>query len=339
MKPWHALAVTASGLAIAACSLVVSYDGFHEDKVVCGKRVPARPGSGSGGNGGELVGAMSELRFLSADGATPLGYDLDNLCTCPDKRACSNPSATDQQCDTANTGIDNAAGKILNLLFPPEADGRIQESLRNGRFGIVLRVQDWNGTSDDADVKVSIYNVAGIQSSAFLVDDASLLNPVDLGAKVFDTSAYVAGGQLVATFDFDFRLEVPNGLDAATAPTSIVTIPLSSSKLVGRISKNGDKGLVLTNAQLVGRVTVTRIFEQLGVFGFCQKDQGFSGIKTQACAALDLPSSPALDGKGSTCDALSIALGATFVPVVIGGHGPVTAPTNPCGVEAPVTCP
>ncbi|MDB4941980.1 MAG: hypothetical protein JWP97_1514 [Labilithrix sp.] len=340
MRAWHAFAVSAmaaAALATGACSLFVSYDGFHEDKA-CGKRVPARPSGGPVTAGGELVGAMSELRFLAAAGGAPLGYDLDGLCTCPEKRACTNVAATDQQCDVPSTGIDNAGGKILGLLFPPDADGRVQSALDTGQFGLVLRVQDWDGKPDDADVKVSAYNVAGIQDGAFLVDDASLLTSQDLGARVFDTSAYVAGGLLVATFDLDLRLVVPTGAEAAQ-PTTIVTIPLSASKLVGRIAKVGDKGLVLTGAQLVGRITAPRIFEQLGALGICQGSAAFPGLKQQTCAALDVPALPTLDGKGAACDALSFAVGATFVPVTIGGHAPAAPPIKACAGEAPVTCP
>ncbi|HSO41200.1 MAG TPA: hypothetical protein VLT33_52095, partial [Labilithrix sp.] len=191
----------ASIVAIAAgCSLVTSYDGFAPDGEACGKRIPDRPTAKGTGSGGELVGAMSGLRFLSSPGAPPLGYDIDKLCTCPGKRACSNAKATDQQCDIANTGIDNAAGQILNVLYPPQADARLQASLGSGENGLAVRVQGWDGTPDDPDVKVSIDNVVGLKSATeggaaakfdgndeFIVDEGSLLNIADLGSKYFDT--------------------------------------------------------------------------------------------------------------------------------------------------------
>jgi hypothetical protein len=348
---WRAGVVIAAGLAITAgCSLVTSYDGFAPDGPTCGKRVPDRPSAAKGAPGGELVGAMTKLQFLSLPAGPPLGYDLDKLCTCPAKRACNNTKATDQQCDVPNTGIDNAAGAILNVLYPPQADALLQGSLKQGVNGLIVRVQGWDGTADDADVNVSIYNVAGLKAAAdggalatfdgndeFLVDEASLLNIDDLGSKFFDTSAYVAKGVLVASFDYDLRLQVPNQLDAA-APPSVVAIPLTSARLVGKIEKVGTNGLRMSDAQLVGRIPLDRIFTQLGNIGICSDNPVFGQVKKSTCAALDLPVNPNQDGKNVACDALSFAIGTTIGPAKLGGHAAVAAGVSPCTDTTPQSC-
>ena len=345
-------ALAAAVLALAAgCSLFTSYDGFTADGTVCGKRVPDRPSAAMGGQGGEIVGAMSELRFIAAEDAAPLGFDLDTLCTCPGKRACTNASAADQQCDVPNTGIDNAGGLILSVLFPAQLNSRLQGSLRAGVNGLVVRVQGWDGTPNDADLKVSLYNVVGLKGSdggdplarfdgndELIVDDSSLLTTADLGPKYFDTSAYVAGGVLVAAFDFDFRLAVPNLTDAA-APPSAVEVPLRTARLVGTIERVGASGLRMGDAQLVGRLPADRIFAQLSRIGLCQNSADFAKIKGSTCASLDLPTSPSQDGRNVACDALSFAIGLKISPARLGGHAaPAPAPA-PCGDEAPQRCP
>ncbi|CAN5918790.1 hypothetical protein BH11MYX4_BH11MYX4_04230 [soil metagenome] len=348
---WAAV-VAASIVAIAAgCSLVTSYDGFAPDGPVCGKRVPDRPSAAKGAQGGEIVGAMSELRFIPAQDGAPLGFDLDKLCTCPGKRACTNASAADQQCDVPNTGIDNAGGLILSVLFPAQLNAQLQGSLRAGVNGLVVRVLGWDGTPDDADVKVSLYNVVGLKGSddggalarfdgndELIVDDSSLLTTADLGSKYFDTSAYVAGGVLVAAFDFDFRLAVPNLIDAA-APPSAVEVPLRTARLVGKIERVGAAGLRMGDAQLVGRLPADRIFTQLSRIGLCQNSPDFAKIKGSTCASLDLPTSPSQDGRNVACDALSFAIGLKISPARLGGHAASAPAAGPCGEEAPQRCP
>ena len=349
---WRAGVVAASGLALAVgCSLVTSYDGFVKAGPTCGKRIPDRPAPGKGTTGPELLGAATALQFVQAQDAAPLGYDLDKLCTCPDRRACANPQATGQQCDIPNTGIDNAAGQILAVLYPPQANSRLQDSLTHGKNGLIVRVQDWDGTANDADVKVSIYNVVGLKgdedggaparldgNDEFIVDEASLLNPQDLGSRFFDTSAYVANGVLVASLDFDFRLEVPNLLGDAASPASVTVIPLTTARLVGKIERVGASGLRMTGAQLVGRLPIDRIFADLPSIGLCQNNPGFAQIRGAACAALDLPVSPAQDGKNGVCDALSFAIGVSVGPARLGGHAVAPGVSNPCGVEPTPKC-
>jgi hypothetical protein len=342
-------ALIGTALALAAgCSLVTSYDGFTPEGPTCGKRVPDRPGATGGAAGGNLFGAMTAVRFLEPAGAPPLGYDLDKLCTCPDRRACKNPKAVDQQCDVPGTGIDNAAGGILNVLFPPQADALLQDTLRHGRSGIMIRVQGWDGSPDDSDVSVSVFNIVGLKgdedggapatfdggNDEFIVDDASLLNAMNLGSRYFDTSAYVSNGMLVASLDYDFRLSVPTTPDAS----AVVFVPLRVARLVGKIERVGTEGLRMTNAQLVGRVPVADIFAQLANIGLCRDNPMFPTVKASTCAALDLPAKPANDGRDVGCDALSIAISITAGPAKIGGHAAAAGAQSPCGEQTPETC-
>jgi hypothetical protein len=344
-------------LALAAgCSLVTSYDGFTPDGPPCGKRFP-NPPAAAGKTGAEAIGFTTSLQFLDdpdAGSGQQLGYDLDNLCTCPDlgARSCTNANAGgDQQCDVPNTGIDNAAGSVLGVLFPPNANARLLDSLRHGTNGLVIRVQDWDTTLNDGEVKVSVFNVAGLKGDAdggtgakldgtdeFVVDEGSLLNVTDLGPKYFSTSAYVSGGILVAALDLDLRFEVPSPNSIAGA---VVFIPLRFAHLVGKITRVGTDGLKLTEAQLVGRVPIADTFAQIANLGLCQADPPFADIKKRTCAAFDLPSAPVAGSGRSTqpCNALSFAIGLTVGPAKLGGSAPTRGASTRCGQEPAVRCP
>jgi hypothetical protein len=349
---WKAGIASAAVLAVAAgCSLVTSYDGFVPGADSCpAKRIPDVPTNRASGSGAERLGAMSALHFLSPEGATPLGYDLDKLCTCPAKRACSNPQATDLQCDLSDKGIDNAAGGVLPTLFPPEADGLLQQALAVGLNGLVVRIQGWDGSADDPDVDVSIYNVVGLKGAEggasakfdgndeFIVDDKSLIAGAYPGSNYTDTSAFVVKGVLVASFDFDFRLAVPNIANAAVPP-GVAEIPFTSAHLIGKIERVGTAGLRMTDAQFVGRLPVERVLAQLPHVGLCGDSPAFAKVKERACAVLDLPANPASDGKNVPCDAMSFGMGVTISPAKLGGHAPAGPTMSPCPDVIGARCP
>jgi hypothetical protein len=339
-------------LALAAgCSVVTSYDGYTPDGPPCGKRFPDPPAASAGKTGPERLGMLTFLQFLDQPNTERLGYDLDNLCTCPDvdARPCRNPNAGgDLQCDFENTGIDNAAGSILSVLFPPEANDRIQDTLRHGKNGLVVRVREWDGTADDASVNVAIFNVVGLKgdedgahpakfdgNDELVVDEQSLLNVPDLGPKYFSASAYVTKGKLVAALpEYDFRIEVSTPLG-----TNVVAIPLRQAHLVGTIQKVGTGGVRILDGQLVGRLPVEDIFRQISGIGLCRADPPFADIKKRTCAALDLPLTTTT-GRSTklTCNALSFAIGTKIEPAKIAGSLAVPITPSRCGEEPPERC-
>jgi hypothetical protein len=349
---WRAGVVSVAGLAIAAgCSLVTSYDGFvPEGPPACRNRVPEPVPGARNGTGGVRIGTMSELRFLGRKDGGALGFDLDKRCTCPAPRGCSNTVGAGT-CDPE--GIDNAANKILGGLYPPEADkaGPLQDSIRYGKNGMLVQVKGWDGKNDDADVQVSVYNVAGLKNAAdggarfdgqdeILVDFNSLLVPAELGSNYRSLSAFVANGVLVASFsEFPLRLEVPNQVNPSAAP-SAAAISLQAAYLIGKITPAEADGLRMPDAQLVGRIARDKIFEQISKIGRCRNDIAFPNIKQETCKALDVPLRPSQDRRDVPCDALSFAIGLTIEPAKLSGYVVVPEPgLGPCGVEPPVACP
>lgn len=333
---------------------MTSYDGYGSVgtpvKPPCGKSVPARPASSSGGGTKALTGAMKLIRFQDIPNQPALGYDLDGLCTCPGKTACRNKLGPDKPCDVpAGTGIDNAAGAILALLYPPSAAQSLTDSLKRGQNGMVVQIQNYNGLKDDADVSVALYNVVGVNgksdgtgNAAFdgndemILDDASLeINTT--GPRFTDTSAYVAGGVLVGKLDFDLRLAIPPGTIDAQAPV-VAVVPLKAAYIVGKITIVGGTGLEMEDAQLVGRIKENDIFTQISRIGLCQDSGSFEPVKQRACTALDLPAKPGDEAKDLVCDALSLAVGVVIAPARLGGHAAVDNGTGLCGAESLVSC-
>src|SRR5579864_3919131 len=90
-----AATLAAAAAALADCSLITSYQGFGG--VACLGKIPPKPSGPAGGNEGTAyVGALSHIDFLGSDAGPPLGYDIDDLCTCPDKASCTNPRGPGQ---------------------------------------------------------------------------------------------------------------------------------------------------------------------------------------------------------------------------------------------------
>jgi hypothetical protein len=338
--------LVALGFVLAACALITSYDGFTGGASIstCGKHPPARPSSAQSTGAGLLFGATTEMRFLDEPNRPPLGFDLDNLCTCPDRAACRGTRPAGEPCDVQGTGIDNAGGSVLKALFQDQ--GFLRDMLATGRHGMIVRVQGYNGQLDDPDVTVAVYNVLGVNGDTqgktrarfdgtdeFIVDDGSLIEATDYAPIFFDTSAYVSGGVLVASLSYDLRFVLPT----TEGKTVVVNLPVREAKIIGAIEAH-DAGVRLTDAQLVGRVPVTGIFELLSRIGVCQTSATFEQIRQTTCTALDLPGDPAFDGKDVACDALSLAIGFSVAPARMSGHATLPPTAAACGSEPPASC-
>lgn len=324
-----------------ACSLVTSYDGFG-GAAVCGDQIPGKPGIAAAASPNDSVaytGGLSQIDFLGEDASTPLGYDLDGLCTChPDKAACRNPQGANQPCDPAGSGRDNAGGLFLAKVF----QGAPSEPLD---FGVAARLSQYNGAPDDSSVVVELYNIVGVTTDAGSTPTVTLDNTTidiveTLRSHYISTDAYVAGGVLVARFNtFKFRVRAVNPLlDGGSFAT--VDTPLTAPVLIGKVRVTTDNGLQLTNAQLVGRIALADLFDAVDHYGICQ-DSGpaFQQTRESICNSVDVPSKPVDDGKDTPCDAISIAIGIKMVPVRFSpATGDPASLSTPCGAEAAGSC-
>jgi hypothetical protein len=101
------------------------------------------------------IGAMKSVRFVQENGTSPLGYDLDELCT---KAACKPVSPP--LGPAKPFGVDNAVGQSVGTLYK---DGGNSDDIAHGRYGLVVRLEGWNGKSDDPAARVSVDNVVGVR--------------------------------------------------------------------------------------------------------------------------------------------------------------------------------
>ncbi len=335
---------SSAALVIAnACSLVTSYDGFG-GATPCGGRIPAKPSGPSGGNEGTAyVGALSFIDFIGSDAGKPYGWDLDGLCTCPDKAACRNPLGANKPCDfPSGTAIDNQAGLLLGKLF----QGADQSGPLD--YGMGIRLTRYNGGADDSDVEVELYNVVhaynaidggapiGDGKDFIVVDGTTIAVDATLGSGYVSTEAYVVGRRLVSSFEsFKLRLRTPS----PSGGTAIVDAPLTAPLFIATIDVNPAGGLHSTDAQLVGRMNVTDVFEAVSHYGICQDAATFQSTHDFICNNVDLPTKPIDNGRDIACDAISIAIGMRVAPCRLAPEtGTPLTLTSKCGQEPPVSC-
>lgn len=302
---------------LAGCSAILSFDNFTgKDPLAAGcplKRWPERPNTAPGGTNDNIVGVTRAMKLTSASGGT-IGFDLDGLCTCPDKGSCRNPKAAQAACDIAGGGIDNSAGAFLGAFQVKDQD--LADGILKGRHGIAVRLDRYNGLPNDPDVTVTLYNVVGVDgkldgtgtakldgTDVFTVDKASTGGP-ELLARFVAVDAYVAGGVLVAPLDFDLRFV---NVQPQLGPLA-VTEAMKSVRLVGKIDDARNGKLTMKDALLVGRIPVSTMFARAASASSCSDAGLYPQFLEAVCGSLDLPTEEADDGKDKACDALSFAM-------------------------------
>lgn len=313
------LSLVAAALGVAVgCSFVKSFD----DYTCTPKRWPDRPSVNPGGKN-DLFGATKSMSVVDPGGGV-VGFDLDGVCTCPDRGACVNRRAG-ALCDTMPGGVDNRGANFLSAF--QLTDQALDESIQRGRMGIAVNVSTYNGRADDPDVVVAIYNVVGVNghtdgsATASFDGNDTLITNEQTGYA--DTNAYVAGGVLVANFaTFDLRLV---SLLQGVPTTSVVT--MRSVHLVGKIEA-GPSSLSMRDAVLAGRIPLATMFSRAALASSCSDAGYFDQVLAGVCGQLDLPADEKDDGRDKPCDAISIGLRLEIVPVFIAPDA-VSVPTDP----------
>jgi hypothetical protein len=184
-SPWSrrfALVLGVAGLfAGASCALVTSYDCFDAPctdassttdssappTAACGvKRPPPKSPTAPNGQDGKRYAVVVNQASLDAKTTDPLGFDLDNACTCDgDKPSCTNPKAlpgapgTGSQCDRPG-GVDNQASTLFSdaVIGLVLGENALRSAVAAGRFAPILQISDWNGTPDDSEIRVDFFS-------------------------------------------------------------------------------------------------------------------------------------------------------------------------------------
>lgn len=312
------------------------------------RRWPDPPaGTDDGRDVGELASAVTQLRILDpiAQGK-PQGFDLDGLCTCPDRPACIG-GQPDKPCDTADAGIDNAGDGLFQTLAAQGValdDTGLKMGIDMGQYGILMRVAGYNGELDDPDVKVAVFNAVAVNGDGgvpradgtdrWTIDSESFLD-ANRFPTYFSTKAYVVSGVLVAEL---LRVVLRARIPVAPGTWSLLELDLRNAHVVARLGARSAKGIVLEDGRIAGRIPGTAMLTQGMRSGACRDSGVYEALKPIVCAARDLPADPGQDGRDLPCASLSVGFGFAAAPAIIAPGSGTRTDVVPCPI-VPDECP
>jgi len=305
---------------------------------------PARPSMPDDGQEGDFVFALSRID-LGLDGGLPFDLNLDRTCTCPGPDSCQR---SELACDD-EAGHDNASAAAMATLarLGVFSEATLNQNLRAGISGALLRVEGYNGQPDDPRVTVSFYGAirfegdrpTGRPDDRWTVDEASLRGSAgNYGPRYADGDAFVSHGTLVASFEFPVDI----GGDPKQAP---LRLDLKAGAIVARI----DTSTGLLRGVLAGRWPTSSLLATVETLPdptapgrrMCRDTAAFGLIRDLACSSSDVTSDPTLDNKGSSCNALSTSVGFEAIAAAFGTIGVRPPPAPSCvdgGAATPPRC-
>ena len=306
---------------------------------------PAPPSSDDGGSDDvEFVVAFRTVTLGDdAPPNAPVGFDLDNRCTCQGEGdSCKEPDfATADHCDLPG-GRDNATGQLFataSVFNPDLKSSQFSDGSEDGSWSLLVRISDYNGLPNDLQVTVAIYPSPGIRNDPcnapdsqttwrgddrWPISESSLLDvspdtdcdgtdvPIDV-AKFLDVDAYVSDGTLVASLP-QAGLLLP--IDDGTTP-----LQLTAGFIAADLIEFDDGQWRLDNGILAGRWRVDDLLAvlskvQSGGEPLCTDHDLYPLLKQAVCSYPDIASS--LGGPTTPCDALSFAMAFTAEPAALG---------------------
>lgn len=289
-----------------------------------------------------FVLAVSDFQFGAkrSDG-TPIGFDIDNSCTCEERKPTANDAAvgcvprasaiTADLCDT-DGGVDNQVLKVAGPLaanFGTDIDriSRIDEFIKVGRAGLLLHIAGWDGTPNDDNLTVGFIASPGLYDHT----GCEATPPPDGGFGPEGGPPYVPRwcGKDKWAYDPAFTSNVVERIiaPARAVPAYVVDGVLSfqtellplffgevllnvrSARVAGNLLKSGDK-VTLTNAVVGGRATPQDFFGGFALVvlttsmneRFCRRPE-FEIFRQTLCDNLDLPSE---GGASAPCGEISL---------------------------------
>jgi hypothetical protein len=297
---------------------------------------PPPPATATGG----ALEIVAAVRTIDMGETTPVGLDLDGRCTChPDPGSCL--VAGSPPCDTEQGGIDSASARIFEQLSFYTSGGigtgSFTDGAESGSWSLVLRVLDYNGMPDDADVRFRIYTSQGTAvdplwdgSDAFGIDETSLVDgatSVDQ-ARYLDDNAYVSGGVLVAS--------LPQSAIKFVGSDATIPVNLVAGFLVAKIVET-PFGFGFEEGVLAARWPVSDVFDALSKYRddeltpLCTDNFIYGSVHDIFCENRDIFSGVATPT--TECDSISMGIGFTADPVVLGPIQPPAGESPGCPFE------
>ena len=138
------------------------------------------------------VGASADAAVSVSDSNAPLppiGFDLDNDCTCCNAEAGS-VCPTGGSCIGSSVICDDNAGRdhiALNIFREvPNASAAASAGMQAGQFSILLQIGGYNGRPNDTNVAVALYVSNGIDG----VEDGGRVTPRHDGTNLWTVDAH-----------------------------------------------------------------------------------------------------------------------------------------------------
>ena len=315
MKPLLNLLLTVLALTVSACSV---YDSSLMENGLA--TVPDRPPASTSSKADD-VEAVFAFRNMSLDQSgdrwRKIGLDLDGMNTTSIADAAECVAANGNPPLDGLKGIDNAFGQfvlptVVSLISCLEDNIALNQGL--GRGTVLLRLREWNGTPNDAQVDVSVVSavdgtslddvsdvewggpdgsnlmLSGGNADApdpgwdgedyFFVDPSSLVAGDINRPEVWKTDAYISSGRVV------LPLDTAASFVFLTGPGSF-SISVNGF-LIADVSEDGetvDKGVI------AGRFPAGELVATLAPLGIC--DESLRGsVVGQLTNNLDLRVDP-----------------------------------------------
>jgi hypothetical protein len=310
---------------------------------------PDKPAITNAGGDLDLIFSIKQITLRNAaDGGTrPVGWDIDKTCTCQGENdSCLEPAwAGIKHCDGPD-GRDNGFGNLISeigSMMKDFGEASWNDRLHEGGWGLMFRIQGYNGLPDDDQVELdwyipdSFYAIVNAQDGgkpapkydgtdvwpirSFCINNNDINQP-----KYVDTKAYVSSGTIVGM--------LPEGVLESTGWMSMV---LTDAYLTAKVVKVGS-AWELQEGNIAAVWTLDDIFAQLGYMTISgiklcadPKNQIYLAVKSMICKHTDIYRSR---GTPTTaCDSLSLGLGFDAVPAMFGSVTPPVQKTTPCPAD------
>ena len=358
----------ANGLVAPEKAVVEEIDAAPRDPCAHA-RIPAQPLPQSANVQDAAVFALSAVEFGGgrAGGASEVGYDLDNICSCfqddagnpPVAESCTPRARTTQHCDGVG-GRDNALAETVNQIptGPVGFGTYITRILREGRGGLLMVLDGYNGEPNDDKVSLGFLPSHG----KYRVVDGG----PDADAQPEYVDADTTNRWSIAPDSYLLRNN--SGTPARLARgwvrdgTLVVLLPSTGLPLVGLQLSMEDAYLVaplnlddktkplIDRGTIVGRWGLKNLIESAGRFTVSLTAQGPAQLCTQGsffdptfknaiCQTADINLFADADGKGKPCDAVSIAIGFRTENAEVGDFVDVPTVAECPDGSVELTCP
>ncbi len=312
--------------------------------------VPDRPDASSSANDSVTVTAALQDIDFGLDGGG-YGFNLDRICTCPGNDSCIRNGDGGPACDVGE-GVDIQGRQLFQFAENLQVIQEVQlnQALESGQSGALIRIDEWNGTPNDSQVRVSVFSSLGAASPPLAFDGGDLWSVQDFSvAGITDAgtylatasvdSAYVVDGKVVATLDTDLPISVGSSVQ------SVVSLVLSSGVIVADIAQ-GSNGVYTLSGTLAGRWSMQKMLTSFQVFydpldstqHLCGNDLSYQTVKQYACNLADIATNVLSDNTNAPCDAISIGLHFDAVSAQLGAIVPSPEAGTPCGPSYTDSC-